>query len=113
MKYAVIDLGGKQFVVEEGTKFSLEYKEDPEAKVLFLRDGDLVLIGNPVVANANVTLANEGNFIKKTTIHRFKAKSRYRRTKGHKQPMSSLCVKKISYKSAKQEGKQESKKEEK
>lgn len=107
MKYAVIDLDGKQFIVQEGTKFSLEYKEIPEAKVLFLRDEDLVLIGSPIVENADVKLTNEGDFIKKTVVHRFKAKSRYRRTKGHKQPMSSLSVKKISYKSAKSDNKKE------
>jgi large subunit ribosomal protein L21 len=95
MKYAVIDLGGKQFMVEEGTKFHMEYKDAPEAKVLFYRDGDQFMIGQPALSDVVVTLKKESDYTVKTEITRFKSKSRYRRLKGHKQPMSIISVEKI------------------
>ncbi len=103
MKYAVIDLGGKQFMVEEGTKFHMEYKDAPEAKVLFYRDGDEFIVGQPEVAGVTVKLSKERDYNEKTEILRFKSKSRYRRAKGHKQPMSVIVVEKITVKAKKED----------
>lgn len=101
MKYAVIDLGGKQFMVEEGTKFYMEHKDAPEARVLFYRDGDQISIGQPALPNVTVKLSKEKDYTVKTDIIRFKAKSRYRRRKGHKQPMNIISVDKITVKAEK------------
>ena len=99
MKYAVINLGGKQFMVEEGTKFHMEYKDIPEAEVLFYRDESQFMIGQPVLSEVTVKLGKDRDYTKKTNITRFKSKSRYRRLKGHKQPMSVISVEKITVKS--------------
>jgi len=98
MKYAVIDLGGKQFMVEEGTKFHMEFKDALEPRVLFYRDGESIFVGQPEVSGVSVKLSKEKDYTQKTDILRFKSKSRYRRAKGHKQPMSVLVVAKISLK---------------
>jgi len=95
MKYAVIALGGRQFIIEEGIEISLENQEDPNPEVLFYKDGKTTLVGTPVLKNVSVALEKVRDYKEKTDIFRFKSKSRHRRRKGHKQPMSVLKVKSI------------------
>ncbi|MBD3366225.1 50S ribosomal protein L21 [candidate division WWE3 bacterium] len=97
MKYAIIAVGGKQFIVEEGLEFRLERQDNPKAEVLYYKDGRTTQIGAPILENVEVKLSKVEDYTKKTDIFRFKSKSRYRRRKGHKQPMSVLKVDSIKY----------------
>lgn len=62
MKYAVIQLAGKQYKVSEGETFtvnSLNTEEGKEIKVsdvLLTADGDKTEVGAPLIKNAAVTL---------------------------------------------------------
>lgn len=59
--YAVIEDGGKQYKVHQGEVFSVELRELDEEqtsiefdKVLFYRDDDSVVVGQPLVEGAKV-----------------------------------------------------------
>ena len=102
MNYAVIELSGSQFLVSEGDKLKVNRLAEEEGKKLSLTpllvslEGE-VGVGTPLVEGAEVQLSIlEHKKDKKIEVRRFKSKSRYRRKKGHRQPVSILEVIKIS-----------------
>lgn len=97
MNYVILALAGRQFMVKEGDVFEVTRQESLDPKVLFYRDDNQVLLGEPFLDNVEVTLEkiSEGKS-KKIVVSRFKAKSRYRRKFGHRQPISKIKVVKIS-----------------
>ncbi len=102
MTYAVIRLGGKQFKVQEGEKIELERQENAKAEVLLFSDGDNVYLGKPILSDYEVLLKEvEQKRGKKVRVGRFKSKSRYRKIKGHRQPLSVFEVGKMGKKSDK------------
>jgi large subunit ribosomal protein L21 len=100
MKYAVISFGGKQFKVSEGDTFKIERQKTPlKVDVLMYSEDDNVLVGVPTLAEVEVTAAVlEEKRDKKIRVGRFKSKSRYRRVKGHRQPISIVKIEKIELK---------------
>ena len=102
MTYAVIRLGGKQFKVSQGDKIELERHDDPGVEVLMLSDGDKLHLGQPVLTEFEVSLKKiEDKRGRKIRVARFKSKSRYRKVKGHKQPLSVFEVESIGKAGAK------------
>ena len=103
MNYAVIQSGGKQYKVSEGSVIEVEklavadgdtFKLD---KVLLVaNDGDYT-VGQPLVPNAAVT-AKVVQQMKgpKIRVAKFKAKARYRRVQGHRQQLTKLVIESIS-----------------
>jgi large subunit ribosomal protein L21 len=100
--YAVIETGGKQVRVSEGSVIYVE-KLDVEAgsaytfdKVLML-GGESVTIGNPYVDGASVeaTVDKQGKQ-KKILVFKYKPKKKYRRKQGHRQPYTKLTITKIN-----------------
>ena len=99
MKYAVIQLAGKQYKVSPGDQLvvnRLDEKEGVEIKtsdVLLVATDGKVVVGTPLVKDALVTLKvlahTRGDKIRVST---YKAKSRYHRTLGHKQLETKLEV---------------------
>ena len=96
---AIIETGGKQYYVSEGSVIYVEKLDGTEGdKVVFdkvlMADG---VVGNPYVGNAKV----EGVILKqgkqrKITIFRYKPNKRSTRTKkGHRQPYTKVEIKKI------------------
>ncbi|MBQ8192932.1 MAG: 50S ribosomal protein L21 [Bacilli bacterium] len=96
---AIIETGGKQYYVSEGSVIYVEKIDGTEGdKVVFdkvlMSDG---VVGNPYVGNAKV----EGVILKqgkqrKITIFRYKPNKRSTRTKkGHRQPYTKVEIKKI------------------
>lgn len=105
-KYAVIKLGSKQFLVQEGDVIELERQEKPlKVDVLFYTDGQKTVIGEPDIKDISVKAeVVEEKLGKKVRVARFKKKSRYERVRGHRQPMSIVKIEKIGDgKSAKEE----------
>ena len=98
---AVIETGGKQYLVEEGKVLYIE-KLDAEAgseitfdKVL-MADG---VLGKPYVKGATVTATVEKNGkAKKVFVFKYNSKKNYRRTQGHRQPYTKVTVKSIKVK---------------
>lgn len=98
---AVIETGGKQYYVEEGSVIYVE-KLDAEAgsKVKF----DKVLMANDVSGHPyleNVTV--EGEVVKhgknkKILVFKYNAKKNYHKTQGHRQPYTKVEIKSIKTK---------------
>lgn len=102
-KFAVIKTGGKQYVVHEGLYFDIEKIDAEEGKqvtfdeVLLFADGGNVKIGTPKVESAKVTAKVLKQFKdKKVTVLKYKPKKRYKKTYGHRQPLTKVQIEKIS-----------------
>jgi len=100
---AIIQLQGKQFYVSEGDIFAIDRLEDEEAKkidvtdVLLITDGDKNTVGTPLVKDATVSLeVVEHGKGDKIRVFKYKSKSRYRKTQGHRQHQTTLKVTKIA-----------------
>ncbi len=95
----VIELSGKQYLVKEGDKIIAE-KLDAKAgdtliikEVLLVHDGVETKVGTPFIEGASVSLKFEKEAKgEKVEIRKFKAKSRSRRSIGHRQIQSHLTV---------------------
>jgi large subunit ribosomal protein L21 len=100
--FAIIETGGKQYLVSQGDKIQIE-KVDGDAgnaiafdKVLFVGDDKTYSIGKPVVDGKVV----EGKILQqgrgdKIRVFKYKAKSKYRRTQGHRQSYTEVEITKI------------------
>lgn len=106
MTYAVITTGGKQYKVELGKLYRFETIASSEKiltfkEVLLHVDGDAVQIGTPYLEGMTVSgeVVNPAEKAEKIRVFKFKAKSRYRKTKGHRQ--THVLVKITSIGSAK------------
>jgi len=102
-KYAIIKLAGKQFKVSEKDVFVVDRLSQEEGDeinvtdVLLVGDEKAQTVGTPLVDKASVTLkVVENGRSKKIMIGKFRAKSRYRRLKGHRQHQTTLEVVKIN-----------------
>ena len=102
MKKAVIQTGGKQYVVAEGDTINVELIKDAGKSVdfepLLVVDGDNVQVGAPSVAKAKVTaeIVEADKQADKVTSIRYKAKKRVRTVRGHRQHQTILKVTKIA-----------------
>lgn len=100
--FAVIETGGKQYIVSEKLKAKIEKLPIKEGeavvfdKVLLVADGETVRVGKPYVDGVAVeaTLTKQGRG-KKIRILRYHSKTRRRRRKGHKQPFSEVTIQSI------------------
>ncbi len=103
--YAIITSGGKQYKIEENQDVVVDYLEGKEGdkinikEVNLISDGDKIEIGKPLVSNAEV-LATIKKQIRadKVIAFKFKAKKRYKRKIGHRQPLTVLHAEKIKIK---------------
>jgi len=100
--YAIIEMGGKQYRVEENAAIDVEriaasVGDEIEAdRVLLLARKGKVKLGTPLVKGARVTLrvmAHDRG--RKIDVLTYKAKKNERRKIGHRQPYSRLRVEKI------------------
>lgn len=105
MDIAVIKTGGKQYVVKEGDAIYIE--KLPKAvedggtvtfdQVLMTDDGSATKIGTPMISGAKVTgtVVRQGK-AKKLEVVRYKAKSRYLKRRGHRQPYVKVKIDKVA-----------------
>lgn len=97
MKTAMISLDGRQFKVSEGQVFKVNSIENFDAiKVLGYFEDGVNEFGAPFLDDVKVTLSKvEDRLDDKLRVDRFRAKSRYRKTKGFRQPISIIKVESI------------------
>jgi len=97
MKQAIISLSGKQFNVREGLTFKVDSLHSTEdIKVLAVSSGESYDFGAPYLDNVKITLSKvEDRLDDKLRVARFRAKSRYRKNKSHRQPISVVKVESI------------------
>ncbi|MCX7765801.1 MAG: 50S ribosomal protein L21 [Candidatus Sumerlaeia bacterium] len=100
--YAIIKTGGKQCPVKEGDILKIEkIGVEPGTKitldeVLFYRDEQKSLVGNPLLQNVKVeaTVLKHGKD-RKIRIFKYKRRKRYERRKGHRQQFTEIKIDKI------------------
>ena len=95
---AVIETGGKQYIVEEGSEIFVE-KLDVEASKKIKFDKVLMLddkVGTPYLTNVEVTgeIVKHGKQ-KKVVIFKYTQKTKYRKKQGHRQPYTKVVIKSI------------------
>ena len=102
MKKAVIQTGGKQYLVAEGETVTVELikgaAKNVEFQPLLVIDGEQVEVGAPVVDKAKVTaqVVEEDVQADKVTAIRYKAKKRVHTVRGHRQHQTVLKISKIA-----------------
>ena len=96
---AIIETGGKQYYVEEGTVIYVE--KLPEAKDEKVEFSNVLMVngvaGRPYVSGAKVVgkvLKHGKN--KKILVFKYNAKKKYRKMQGHRQPYTKVEITKIS-----------------
>jgi large subunit ribosomal protein L21 len=101
---AVIETGGKQYLVKDGTPLTIEKIEGEQGsevtfdKVLLLakEDGSDVKVGTPylegVAIKADLTAQGRA---RKVMVIKYKPKIRYKRTRGHRQQETKVRIKTV------------------
>jgi large subunit ribosomal protein L21 len=105
MSFAVIQTGGKQYKVTTGDIVSVEkiigdYKVGDKVtieSVVLKDDGTTTTLGAPYIKGSTVdaTIAEIGR-LDKVLVVRYRAKSRYHKKNGHRQPFMSLKIEAIN-----------------
>lgn len=97
--FAIVQLGGKQYLVKEKDVLRIEKLGIEEGKtmtsnqVLLTSDGKSVSVGTPYLPSASIELkVRENGRDKKVVVFKMKAKKRYKRLRGHRQPFSEVSV---------------------
>ena len=96
--YAVIKTGGKQYKVSEGDLLKVEkligeVGESIELNEVLMVGGEEVKIGTPLLPSAKVTarIVEQGKD-KKIRVFHSKRRKGYRKTYGHRQPITRLKI---------------------
>ena len=100
--YAIVDIKGKQYKVEEGRYLEVDL-QDAQAdevltfdNVLLVADGDKVNIGAPTISGASVTAKVMQHVkAKKVIVYKMRPKKGYRRKQGHRQKYTKIMIEKI------------------
>lgn len=109
MDFAVIKTGGKQYLVKEGDLITIEKlgsRSNTEvlkrgdavtfSDVLLTDSGSATTIGAPMVSGATVTgTVHLVGRAPKIDVVKYKAKSRYLKRRGHRQPYLKVKITKI------------------
>ena len=102
MKYAVVKISGSQFKVSEGVQLEVTKLSGKEGEaidlneVLLFSDGKTIKVGKPFVAGVSVKAKILNNFQgEKIHIHKFKAKTGYRRKMGFRPQKTLIQIDKI------------------
>ena len=101
--FAVVQIGGKQYKVQEGDivfveKLNFEEGATVEfSDVLAVSKGDEFVVGNPTVSGASVSadIIKHGKD-KKIYVMTYKSKKNEKKKMGHRQPHTKLEIKKIT-----------------
>jgi large subunit ribosomal protein L21 len=102
MDYAVFKTGGKQYRVQPGDTLDVEMlpnEVDSLAEfgdvLAVSRDGELT-VGSPTVPGALVRAQVQSHYKdRKVIVYKYKAKTRYRRKRGHRQAYTRLIIQDI------------------
>ena len=108
MKYAVIEIGGKQMLVEEGKYYAinrLPHKAGSSLninRILLCNDKGQRIVGHPYIENVD-SVKIKATILEhfkdsKITVFKMKPKKKTRWTKGHRQAQTRIMIDKIQTK---------------
>ena len=100
--YAIVEIGGKQYQMEEGRYLKVELLDGEENskivfdKVVMIANGKKSKVGQPYVSGATI----EGTILthdkeKKIIVYKQKPKKGYRKKQGHRQGYTKVMINKI------------------
>lgn len=99
MDYAVFKTGGKQYRVKPGDTLDVEKLPvivDSVAEfgeVLAISDGGEITFGSPFIPGAKVLAEVQSHYKdRKIIVFKYKAKTRYRRKKSHRQTYTRILI---------------------
>ena len=102
--YAIVEINGQQFKVEEGKKLFVHHMKDTEAgqtvefdKVPLVDTDGAVTVGAPAVEGAKVVVEVVNPLVKGDKVIVFKMKRRkdYRKKNGHRAQFTEVEVKQV------------------
>ena len=102
--YAIVEINGHQFKVEEGKKLFINRLKDAEAgktvefdKVLLVDNNGTVTVGAPTVSGAKVVVEVVNPLVKGDKVIVFKMKRRkdYRKKNGHRSQFTEVEIKQV------------------
>ena len=101
--FAVIKSGGHQYRVSQGDELTVDFLEGKKEgdKVTFdsvlMLGGEKTVVGKPLVAGAKVeATVKKQSFDPKVLVFKFKRRKGFKKTRGHKQPVTVLEISSIS-----------------
>jgi len=103
MKYAIVEISGKQFWIETGKFYDFNRiptelgKEIILNRVLLVNDEGDISIGQPYLKNAKI----QGKILehlrgKKTIVYKMHSKKKTRRKQGHRQELTRVLIENIN-----------------
>ena len=104
-EFAIIETGGKQYLVSEGDTLKIEKISGTHAvgdlvafdKVLLHEKGSDTTIGMPYIKGAKVSAEiKKISRAKKVVVIKYKAKSNYFKKRGHRQPFFEVQITKLA-----------------
>ena len=104
MKYAIVEISGRQFWIEIGKYYDLNRiptelgKQIILNRVLLVNNEDDLLIGNPYLENVKI----KGKVLehlrgKKTIVYKMRPKKKTRKKQGHRQELTRVLIENIIY----------------
>ena len=102
--YAIVDMKGQQFKVEEGQKLFIHHVQNAEAgqtiefdKVLLVDNNGAIAVGAPTVEGAKVVVEVVNPLVKGDKVIVFKMKRRkdFRKKNGHREQFTQVVVKSV------------------
>ena len=102
--YAIVEINGQQFKVEEGKKLFVHHIKDAETgktvefnRVLLVDNNGAVTVGAPTIDGAKVVVEVVNPLVKGDKIIVFKMKRRkdYRKKNGHRAQFTQVEVKQV------------------
>lgn len=101
--YAVFQLSGFQYSAEEGAVIRVPLQDGKDGakikikEVMMIRDGETTHTGTPFVDKATVEAEIMGaGKDDKVTVYKYKRRTKYRLTQGHRQDYTELKINKIT-----------------
>lgn len=102
MKYAIVEISGKQFWVETGKYYDFNRIPTELGKQIFLNrvllfnDGNNVLVGKPYLESIKI----QGKILehvndKKKIIYKMRPKKKTRKKQGHRQKLTRVLIENI------------------
>ena len=103
MKYAIVEISGRQFCIETGKYYDLNRiptelgKEITLNRVLLANDNGELLIGNPYLESVKV----KGKILehlrgRKTIVYKMRPKKKTRKKQGHRQDLTRVLIEEIN-----------------
>ena len=102
MKYAIVEISGRQFWIEAGKYYDFNRiptelgKQITLNRVLLVNDGENVLIGQPYLESVKIKGKILEHFRgKKQIIYKMRPKKKTRKKQGHRQELTRVFIENI------------------